>query len=691
MNLDKEKIFYNLKTKAFVVLFLIILIFALVNSASAIEENDAMISETDSLSGISVHNFNSNLENDDKQSIVHSNDNEQLLTVHSDDETIQHSVDSEEDEQFLIAVHSQENDDSLQGIVPANTANDDIQGIFDNANNGDTIEFNEKTYNGISIVVDKKLNIVSYSNSNIISSNALSNKAKSMGIQKTFAFYFTKLASGSVIKGLTLTGDADYMIFVEEGCDIKILDNTLAGGKSAGIYLNNSKDIVVQNNIIKNSFDGIYLNNVNNININSNQVFSNKNTGLVLKNLANSQITYNKIFKNGLDGILLQDSSSNNILSNDIIENGVSGIRLEGITSYNVIKHNNISANSINVFANSNTSHDEITRNTLMYAKASFNAYVAYDNTGSGIYFGDSYSTTKKGQMLFSHNSIGFNELWDAKTDMSNLRVDIGPNWYFDNDGNYAKGHICPMIFGSALSAANFKYLSMGFSADGDGVFGQLYDGQKATGAGEFTVDNVNIDGVDYGSVKVDSNGRLKLDLKKLKAGSKVTVTINGHSFTVTVDEDLEATVQSTNDGSDSKATNQQQNEKPNEKENYESDVPLGKGKSSIITGNGTGSGSGSHSGIGSGEGNFTGSGISVGTVSGESNSGTGDSGENGGGSAGIGAAYEILQEENTPTTAKNSQLFAVAGVALVILIIALGYRSKNKDDYQSDNNNYDL
>ena len=307
---------------------------------------------------------------------------------------------------------------------------------------------------------------------------------------------------------------------------------------------------------------------------------------------------------------------------------------MEGTTSYNMIKYNNISSNSINIFANSFTKYDEITRNTLMYAKTAFNTYTGYDNTGSAIYFGDNYETVNKGKMLLSYNSIGFNEQWDAKTDMSNLRVEIGANWYFDNDGNYAIGHICPMIFGSALSASSFKYLSMGFSADGDGVFGQLYEGSKARGAGEFTVDNVNIDGVDYGSVKVDSNGRLNLDLKKLKAGSKITVTINGHSFTVNVEKDLESIPK---DNYQDSETNQN---------NYESSVPLGSGTNSKISGNGTGSGTGSQSGTGSGEGNFTGSGISVGDLSGQSNAGTGDSGENGGGSASEGAkAYEILKE----------------------------------------------
>ena len=64
---------------------------------------------------------------------------------------------------------------------------------------------------------------------------------------------------------------------------------------------------------------------------------------------------------------------------------------------------------------------------------------------------------------------------------------------------------------------------------------------------------------------------------------------------------------------------------------------------------------------------------------------------ENGGGSASQGKAYEIVKEKNTPPTAKNSQLLGLFGVALVILIIALGYRSKNKDDYQLDNHDYEL
>ena len=657
MNFNKVKSINNFKIKHFlVVIFLIILVFALINSASAMEKDDAEVYETDLLTVNSLHSASA-MEKDDAEVYESS-----LLTVNS--------------------VHN----------IGSDTTNDDIQRIFDNANSGDTIQFNDKLYENVSIVVNKKLNIVSTKGSTIKTSDSISKKAESMGIDKSFGFYFTKLASGSLLKGITLTGNSDYEIFVEGGSDITIANNTVSGGKSAGIYLNNSKNSIVKNNNIKNSNDGIYINNVNKSLINNNKIFSNKNIGLILRNTASNNVTSNSIYGNDLDGLLLEESQNNNILKNNITNNRVSGVRLEGTTSYNIIKYNNISSNSINIFADSFTKYDEITRNTLMYAKSAFNTYTGYDNTGSAIFFGDNYATVNKGKMLFSYNSIGFNEQWDAKTDMSNLRVEIGANWYFDNDGNYAIGHICPMIFGSALSASNFKYLSMGFSADGDGVFGQLYEGSKARGAGEFTVDNININGVDYGPVKVDSNGRLNLDLKKLKAGSNITVTINGHSFTVTVDEDLESIPKDNANDHYNTSPKSKVNGKNYTKENLKSDVPSRNNPSSKNSGNGTGSGTGSKSGTGSGEGNFTGSGISVGDLSGESNAGTGDSGENGGGSASEGVnAYELLKEENTPTTAKNSQLFAVAGVALVLLIIALGYRSKNKDEYVDNNDNYEL
>ena len=617
-------------------IFLIIIVFSLISSVSASNSLDIDNSNYNTiLESNQVINSDNNLNNDDS------------LKLESSDKY-------EKDILSVSSVH----------IIPSDTTNDELQYIFDNSKSGDTIQFNDNVYNNISIVVNKRLNIVSTKNSIVHTSNSLSEKASQMGLTSSFGFYFSKLASGSVIKGLTLTGNSDYGIMVEGGSNITIANNNISCGKKAGIYLRNSRSNTIKSNIVSKAYDGILLNNVNSTKIIANRIQQNRNTGIVLDNVNENNISKNLVTRNSLDGVLLKNSKSNNILRNNITKNGVSGLRMEGFTTKNIIMGNNISSNVVNVYANSLSNNDKMTKNTLMFAKRVFGTYIADENAGAAIVFGDDYKSVEWGNLDFSYNSIGMNEVWDAKSTMSHPPVNIGANWYFDNDGNYAIGHICPMVFGRAITADEFKTLSMGFSSDGKGIFGQLYDGQTAAGAGSFKIDNVVVNGKDYGSVEVGEDGRFSLDLSSLPAGSVVSINISGHIFNITIDEEV------------LKKSNLPESEK-DKKSSKDGENPT-------ATGNGTGTGSGFSNGSGSGEGNFTGSGVSVGDLSGQSNQGTGDSGQNGGGSASEGKAYEILKD-NTPPTAKNSQLLAVFGVALVILIIALGYRSKNKDEYEDD------
>ena len=617
-------------------IFLIIIVFSLISSVSASNSLDIDNSNYNTiLESNQVINSDNNLNNDDSLKLESSNKYEKDIISDS-------------------SVH----------IIPSDTTNDELQYIFDNSKSGDTIQFNDNVYNNISIVVNKRLNIVSTKNSIVHTSNSLSEKASQMGLTSSFGFYFSKLASGSVIKGLTLTGNSDYGIMVEGGSNITIANNNISCGKKAGIYLRNSRSNTIKSNIVSKAYDGILLNNVNSTKIIANRIQQNRNTGIVLDNVNENNISRNLVTKNSLDGVLLKNSKSNNILRNNITKNGVSGLRMEGFTTRNIIMSNNISSNVVNVYANSLSNNDKMTKNTLMFAKRVFGTYIADENAGAAIVFGDDYKSVEWGNLDFSYNSIGMNEVWDAKSTMSHPPVNIGANWYFDNDGNYAIGHICPMVFGRAITADEFKTLSMGFSSDGKGIFGQLYDGKTAAGAGSFKIDNVVVNGKDYGSVEVGEDGRFSLDLSSLPAGSVVSINISGHIFNITIDEEI------------LKKSNLPESEK-DKKSSKDGEKPT-------ATGNGTGTGSGFSNGSGSGEGNFTGSGVSVGDLSGQSNQGTGDSGQNGGGSASEGKAYEILKD-NTPPTAKNSQLLAVFGVALVILIIALGYRSKNKDEYEDD------
>ena len=108
--------------------------------------------------------------------------------------------------------------------VTSDLSNGDIQSMLDNAGEGDTFTFVGNEYNGISLVVDKKVNIVSNVNSSIYTSDDLSNKAQKLNIDKTFGFYFTKNSAGSVLSGFNIVANSsDYGVIVD-GSDNTIID-----------------------------------------------------------------------------------------------------------------------------------------------------------------------------------------------------------------------------------------------------------------------------------------------------------------------------------------------------------------------------------------------------------------------------------------------------------------------------------
>ena len=62
-----------------------------------------------------------------------------------------------------------------------------------------------------------------------------------------------------------------------------------------------------------------------------------------------------------------------------------------------------------------NDDNDKMTKNTLMFAKRVFGTYIADENAGAAIVFGDDYKSVEWGNLVFSYNSIGMNEVWDAE------------------------------------------------------------------------------------------------------------------------------------------------------------------------------------------------------------------------------------------------------------------------------------
>ena len=94
--------------------------------------------------------------------------------------------------------------DGSNHFITSDLSNEDIQSQFDDANDGDTFEFTDNEYRDISLVVDKKLNIISKKSSVVYASAEVSDKAKNMAIDKTFGFYFTSNAAGSILSGITI-------------------------------------------------------------------------------------------------------------------------------------------------------------------------------------------------------------------------------------------------------------------------------------------------------------------------------------------------------------------------------------------------------------------------------------------------------------------------------------------------------
>ena len=213
--------------------------------------------------------------------------------------------------------------DGSNHVITSDLSNDDIQSQFGNANDGDTFEFTDKEYRDISLVVDKKLNIISKKSSVVYASDEVSDRARNMGIDKTFGFYFTSNAAGSVLSGITIiASNSDYGIEVDNSKNIKIINNKVIGGGNGVLIKNSDKITLSENDISKAKQNGVQLQNVKNSLIEKNYISYNKKSGIETSNIAYCKILNNTIHHNDLNGISTFNKSSNTLMSgNNVYEN----------------------------------------------------------------------------------------------------------------------------------------------------------------------------------------------------------------------------------------------------------------------------------------------------------------------------------------------------------------------------------
>lgn len=135
--------------------------------------------------------------------------------------------------------------------ISSDLSNTEIQTMLDNAKEGDQFEFTDREYKNISLVVDKKLNIVSKKSSSIHTSNKITDKARDLGLNNSFGFYFTSNSGGSFLYGLTIMSNSDYGIVVDKS-DNTTIKNVVIKNGNVGILVKNSNNAdIIHNNISK--------------------------------------------------------------------------------------------------------------------------------------------------------------------------------------------------------------------------------------------------------------------------------------------------------------------------------------------------------------------------------------------------------------------------------------------------------
>ena len=558
-------------------------------------------------------------------------------------------------------------------IVTSNMSNDEIQSVIDNASSGDTVKFSSKKYDNVSLIINKKLNVITTVKTVLESSNIISNRAKSLNIKNSFGFYFTSNSSGSILKGFTLTGNPDYQIMVNGANNLNIENNTISSGKN-GIYINNTKNSKILSNKISNvQINGISAYNTRSTTFKNNNASYNGEDGAYFFNIRNSYIGYN-------------DFSNNNL----------NGIELAGITDNNTIIHNHLRSNINNLFINSTSHMDKVTQNTITGARMDPDVKYDFDMTGMGVLFGDSYkSSTKDTGIYIGYNTMGFNAQFDAKNHMTLPVFKLGDNYYVTNDGSLATAHLCPFLLGGELGWENAGYLRLGFTQKGNQIIGKLYDKNgNVVEAGDFNIDQVSVDGNNLGSTSYQ-NG--KVVINSGKDGSNVKIISNGR----TIFEGIVKDINSDKSGQDNSKQSQGSGDSKLDKDNIvNGGGSLNKTSNNLIASLanknlGRGSGLGSLFGAGNSNNKANGSGVSSGAYSGTSNNGLGTSGENGQGgstvsqgSASSPKAYEIsTQKAASRLSSDNTRNLAVLAIFALMLLFVIGYKRRNKDD--DDNDDY--
>lgn len=546
--------------------------------------------------------------------------------------------------------------------IKSSLSNDEIQSLFDSANEGDTFEFTSYTYRNISLVVDKKINIVSNKSATVYASSSVSDKAKSLGISETFGFYFTSNGAGSILSGIRIIADScDNAIIVNGADGVTIKDSRIVKGENSVLIKNSQKVTLSNNDISQASKNGVQLQNVKNCDIVSNNIHNNARSGIETSYLYNSNILKNNIHHNGFNGISMYDVSENNVIKYNVAHNNTNGIYID-----------------------CKTTNDTIMANTFSHNRKDPFCELGGAETGNGLLFGEHFRTpSSSGRLLVKNNALIHNENFQAKNNPLNEIFKLDQNYFDSTDGEDT--FICPMLLAKILKLDTITI------QDGIGIQLQDENGESITDAPAFDLGEVEVNGNKY-TAKMDNDGIAKIQSKDLEPNTeyKVKYTVGDR-----IQKTFEKTVVSGSkkyEESEKPIASNDENYRDDDGSQSESQNQNTDGSNDKGNGNGNGNyvnGTSQSSHISNGDANGKYGSNSSDVISSDST----DNGENamsrgnvnaGSSSEGSGdgsKAYEVVPETPISKSVDNTSGLVVLSILFLLGCLVYGYRGKSESD----------
>ena len=183
--------------------------------------------------------------------------------------------------------------------IAAGSSSTQIQSVLDQASNGDTINFQPGTYNGIDVVINKTLNLVG--------NGAILNGFNSTDNIFTVTSNGTADGSGTMIMG--------FQFFP--------VNNATNGSKSSSIDLNQVSNVVIQNVTSENGYAAVYNGNAYNTLIQNCTFGDIYNYAYSVDIMGGNNITIaNSSISGSMDGISMATSATNvNVYNNLLLNN----------------------------------------------------------------------------------------------------------------------------------------------------------------------------------------------------------------------------------------------------------------------------------------------------------------------------------------------------------------------------------